>query len=57
MQATAPEIDANVKAAQEQLQRSLGLKVRIEDTLGKGRVLIEYNSLEDFDTLLETLSR
>lgn len=57
MQAAAPEIDANVKAAQEQLQRSLGLKVRIEDTLGKGRVLIEYNSLEDFDTLLETLSR
>ena len=56
IEASAPEIDANVKAAQEQLQRSLGLKVRIEDTGGKGRVVIEYSSLEDFDTLLETLS-
>ena len=56
IEAFAPEIDANVKAAQEQLQRSLGLKVRIEDTGGKGRVVIEYSSLEDFDTLLETLS-
>ncbi len=53
----APEIDPNVKAAQEQLQRTLGLKVRIEDTRGKGRVVIEYSNLEDFDTLLEVLSR
>ena len=56
IEASAPEIDANVKAAQEQLQRSLGLKVRIEDSGGRGRVVIEYSSLEDFDTLLETLS-
>ncbi len=51
------EIDPNVKEAQEQLQRTLGLKVRIEDTRGKGRVVIEYGSLEDFDALLEALSR
>ncbi len=51
-----PEIDPNVKAAQDQLQRTLGLKVRIEDTRGKGRVVIEYSTLEDFDTLLEMLS-
>jgi ParB family chromosome partitioning protein len=57
VEAVAEEIDANVKAAQDQLQRSLGLKVRIEDTRGKGRVVIEYSNLEDFDTLLETLSR
>ena len=57
VEAVAPEVDANVKAAQEQLQRSLGLKVRVEDNRGKGRVVIEYSSLEDFDTLLETLSR
>ncbi|SEB93896.1 ParB/RepB/Spo0J family partition protein [Terriglobus roseus] len=56
IEATAPDIDANVKAAQDQLQRSLGLKVRIEDTRGKGRVVIEYSNLEDFDTLLATLS-
>jgi ParB family chromosome partitioning protein len=57
VEAVADEIDPNVKAAQDQLQRALGLKVRIEDTRGKGRVVIEYSNLEDFDTLLETLSR
>ena len=57
VEAVADEIDPNVKAAQQQLQRSLGLKVRIEDTRGKGRVVIEYSNLEDFDTLLEMLSR
>ncbi len=57
VEAVAEVIDANVKAAQDQLQRALGLKVRIEDTRGKGRVVIEYSNLEDFDTLLETLSR
>lgn len=54
--AEEPEIDPNVKAAQDQLQRTLGLKVRIEDNRGKGRVVIEYSTLEDFDTLLEMLS-
>ena len=55
--AAAVHVDPNVKAAQEQIQRSLGLKVRIEDVRGKGRVVIEYGNLEDFDTLLEMLSR
>ena len=49
------EIDANVKEAQIQLQRALGLKVRIEDRNGKGRVIIDYSSVEDFDAILEAL--
>jgi ParB family chromosome partitioning protein len=49
------QIDPNVREAQERLQRSLGLKVRIEDKKGRGRVIIEYSRLEDFDTLLEAL--
>jgi len=49
------EVDPNVKEAQENLQRTLGLKVRIEDKKGKGRVVIEYGCLEDFDGLLEAL--
>ena len=57
VEAVAEEIDPNVKEAQVALQRSLGLKVRIEDTKGKGRVIIEYANLEDFDTLLEILSK
>jgi ParB family chromosome partitioning protein len=40
---------------QVQLQQALGLKVRIEDKKGRGRVIIEYARLEEFDRLLEKL--
>jgi ParB family chromosome partitioning protein len=49
-------IDPNVGEAQSRLQRALGLKVRIEDKKGKGRVIIEYSGLEDFDALLTALN-
>lgn len=55
--AKAEEQDPNVREAQEQLQRSLGLKVRIEDKKGKGRVVIEYAGLEDFDHILTALGK
>jgi len=54
--AKEPALDPNVREAQDRLQRSLGLKVRIEDKNGRGRVIIEYSRLEDFDTLLEMLN-
>lgn len=47
--------DPNVREAEDKLRRSLGLKVRIEDKKGKGKVIIEYSGLEDFDSLLEML--
>lgn len=50
------QIDPNVREVQEQLQRALGLRVQIEDKHGRGRVIIEYAKLEDFDTLLEHLA-
>ncbi len=46
-------VDANVRDAQERLQRTLGLKVTIEDHNGRGKVVIEYARLEDFDALME----
>ena len=49
-------VDPNVREVQERLQRALGLKVSIEDHKGRGRVIIEYAQLEDFDTLLERLA-
>jgi ParB family chromosome partitioning protein len=49
-------IDPNVRDAQEQLQRALGLKVTIDDHNGRGKVVIEYARLEDFDALLERLT-
>ena len=51
-----PPIDPNVREVQERLQRALGLKVHIEDHNGRGKVIIEYARLEDFDTLLEQLA-
>jgi ParB family chromosome partitioning protein len=49
-------IDPNVREVQERLQRALGLKVHIEDHNGRGKVIIEYAQLEDFDLLLEQLA-
>lgn len=51
-----PPVDPNVKEVEEQLQRALGLRVRIEDKNGRGRVIIEYADLGDFDGLLEQLA-
>jgi ParB family chromosome partitioning protein len=50
-------VDPNVREVQDSLQRALGLKVRIEDRKGRGRVIIEYAQLEEFDRLLERLRR
>ena len=49
--------DPNVREAQDQLRRSLGLKVTIEDKQGKGRVIIEYTGVDDFDAILAALGR
>ena len=50
-----PTQDPNVREAQDQLRRALGLKVTIEDKKGKGRVVIEYSGVEDFDAILSSL--
>jgi ParB family chromosome partitioning protein len=51
-----PPIDPNVREVQTRLQSALGLKVQVEDRNGRGRVIIEYGRLEDFDALLERLA-
>ncbi len=53
---TAESVDPNVRDAQEMMQRRLGLKVSVEDKKGRGRVIIEYSGLEDFDILLGALT-
>jgi ParB family chromosome partitioning protein len=53
--ADAQPEDPNVREAQDRIRRTLGLKVRIEDKKGKGRVIIEYSGLEDFDAILTAL--
>lgn len=49
-------VDPNVREAQMELERSLGVRVQIKDRNGRGRILIEYKSLEDFDRVVEVLS-
>jgi ParB family transcriptional regulator, chromosome partitioning protein len=48
-------VDPNVRAAESELARMLGCKVRITDRKGKGKIVIEYSSLDDFDRVLEML--
>jgi ParB family chromosome partitioning protein len=48
-------VDPNAKEAEQELQRALGVRVTITDRNGKGKILIEYSSLEDFDRILEAM--
>jgi ParB family chromosome partitioning protein len=48
-------VDPNVRAAQRALEQKLGMRVRIKDRRGKGKIVIEYSSLEDYDRVLEML--
>lgn len=50
-------VDPNVKAAESELQRLLGMRVRITDRKGKGTIVIQYQSVEDFDRLLDVLGK
>ena len=50
-------VDPNVKEAENELRRALGVKVTITDRKGKGKILLEYSSLEDFDRILSALAQ
>ncbi len=49
-------VDPNVKAAQRSLEEVLGMRVRIRDRQGRGKILIEYGTIEDFDRVVRMLS-
>jgi ParB family chromosome partitioning protein len=42
-------MDPNVRAAQADMERTLGMRVRIRDRHGKGRIVIEYASVDDYE--------
>jgi ParB family chromosome partitioning protein len=48
-------IDPNVRQAQTDLERALGVKVKIRDTKGRGSILLQYRNLEDFDRVVGML--
>lgn len=52
----APALDPNVREAQRSLEAALGVKVEIHDRKGKGKIVLHYGSLEDFDRVVEALA-
>lgn len=51
-----PAVDPNVREAQRALERALGVKVEIHDRKGKGKIVLHYGSLDDFDRIVEALA-
>jgi ParB family chromosome partitioning protein len=45
----------DVKSLQERLQRRLGTRVRVAEKAGRGRIEIEFSSLDELDRLLDIL--
>jgi len=48
-------VDPNVRAAQMDLERLLGMRVRIRDRKGKGKIVIEYSTVDDYERVVEML--
>jgi len=48
-------VDPNVKAAQRSLEEVLGMRVRISDRHGRGKIVISYETIDDFDRVVEML--
>jgi hypothetical protein len=48
-------IDPNVKAAQLEMERLLGVRVKIRDRNGKGKIVIEYASVDDYERVIDML--
>jgi len=48
-------VDPNVRAAQMELERLLGVRVKIRDRKGKGKIVIEYSTVEDYERVVSML--
>jgi len=48
-------MDPNVRAAQTEMEQTLGMRVRIKDRNGKGRIVIEYATVDDYERVVEML--
>jgi len=49
--------DRDLEILEEELRKHLGTKVFIEDKKGKGKLVIEYYNLDDFDRILGVLRK
>jgi ParB family chromosome partitioning protein len=50
-------MDPNVRAAQTEMERTLGMRVRIRDRNGKGKIVIEYATVDDYERVVEMLRK
>jgi len=48
-------VDPNVRAAQLEMERLLGVRVRIRDRKGRGKIVIEYSTVDDYERVVEML--
>lgn len=48
-------VDPNVRSAQMELERMLGVRVRIRDRKGKGKIVIEYATVDDYERVVGML--
>ncbi len=48
-------MDPNVRAAQTDMERTLGMRVRIRDRHGKGKIVIEYATVDDYERVTSML--
>jgi ParB family chromosome partitioning protein len=52
----APQpLDPNVREAQRSLERALGVKVEIQDRNNRGKIVLKYGSLDDFQRIMDAL--
>jgi ParB family transcriptional regulator, chromosome partitioning protein len=56
-QAQPRPVDPNVREAARTLEQALGVKVEIQDRQGRGKIILKYASLEDFDRIVEALAQ
>ncbi|MFA7618217.1 MAG: ParB/RepB/Spo0J family partition protein [Thiohalomonadaceae bacterium] len=50
--AATPKVDPDVRRLEQDLSERLGAKVAIQDSKGKGKLVIHYNSLDELDGIL-----
>ncbi|MGE0080770.1 MAG: ParB/RepB/Spo0J family partition protein [Thiohalomonadaceae bacterium] len=55
--APTPKVDPDVRRLEQDLSERLGAKVLIQDSKGKGKLVIHYNSLDELDGILSHIQR
>ena len=48
----ARESSPDIRRLEDRLAGSLGAKIKIQDSKGKGKLLIHYNSLDELDGII-----